>query len=211
MTTRRVSGVAKPAAPRSGEIPQFERFLAELSARFINLPAARIDQAIIDALRRFVEILGVDRSQLIRFSADGEEIVVTHSWAVEGVPAVARKSITETFPWVLRRVRADVPVVVARLDNLPAEAAVDKATWRRIGVKSNLTMPMKVAGKVEGVIAFGCLRRARNWPEYLVERVRVLATIFGNALAHKRAQEELDASIDFERTVSETLAALLTA
>jgi FixJ family two-component response regulator/signal transduction histidine kinase len=39
----------------------------------------------------------------------------------------------------------------------------------------------------------------------------VLATIFGNALAHKRAQEALDAAISFERTMSDVLAALLTA
>ena len=51
----------------------------------------------------------------------------------------------------------------------------------------------------------------RTWPEALVERIRVLATIFGNALAHKRAQEALEAAMGFERTVSGLLAALLTA
>jgi CheY-like chemotaxis protein len=45
---------------------QFDRLRAELSARFINLPAAQVDGAITDALRSIVELLGVDRSQLIR-------------------------------------------------------------------------------------------------------------------------------------------------
>lgn len=51
---------------------------------------------------------------------------------------------------------------------------------------------------------------AHSWPDELVERVGVVATIFGNALAHKRVREALDAAIDFEQTAFEVLAALLT-
>ena len=41
----------------------FERLLAELSARFINLPAAEVDGAITDALRQIALLLDVDRAQ----------------------------------------------------------------------------------------------------------------------------------------------------
>jgi FixJ family two-component response regulator/signal transduction histidine kinase len=211
MTTRRVSAAAKPAPPRIGEILQFERFLAELSARFINLPAARVDDAITDSLRRIVELLGVDRSLLIRFTPSGDEPTVTHSWTRKGVPAVTTTIVTARFPWAVSRFRVGQAVVFSRLDALPPEAGVDTASWERAGVRSHLSLPMSVAGRIEGAIALACLGRGRAWPDDLVERVRALATIFGNALAHKRAQEELDASIDFERTLSDVLAALLTA
>jgi FixJ family two-component response regulator/signal transduction histidine kinase len=187
----------------------FERLLADLSTRFINLPADRIDDAITDTLRRIVEEFGVDRSQLIRF-LDGGDTVITHAWAMEGVPVVAPRSIESDFPWALRRLRAGHPIVAPRIDDLPQEAAVDKETWRRAGVKSNLTMPMTVAGGIEGMIAFGCLRREHDWTDELVERMRVLATIFGNALAHKRAREALDAAVEFEQTASNVMATLLT-
>ncbi len=204
-----------PDAP-SGAAPlrkllEFERLLAELSARFVNLPAAEVDGAITDALRQIVVLLDVDRSQLIRFARRGGEVEITHSWAVDGVPAVPPKSIADDYPWAARRLRAGEPVVVPRLDDLPPEAAVDAATWRRVGVKSNFTMPLRVAGRVEGAIALGCLRHSREWPEALVARCRVLAEVLANALAHKRAQEALDAAMGFERTVSGVLAALLTA
>ena len=39
----------------------------------------------------------------------------------------------------------------------------------------------------------------------------VLAEVFANALAHKRAREALDGALEFERNVSSILAALLTA
>jgi FixJ family two-component response regulator/signal transduction histidine kinase len=69
---------------------------------------------------------------------------------------------------------------------------------------------MAVRGQIGGALAFGCLRRARDWPEALVERAQALADVFANALDHKRAQEALDAAVEFERTVSRILAELLT-
>lgn len=187
---------------------RFERLLADLSARFVNLAPAEVDEAIVDALRQIVELLEVDRCILIRFAESGDEVFVTHSWAVAGVPAVAPKFIEHSFPWVLGKVRDGDAVVLPRTDAMPPEAAVDAESFARAGSKSNLTMPMIVAGRVEGAMAFACLRRSRDWPDALVERIRVLAGVFGNALAHKRARESLDGSMRFERVVSDVLAGL---
>jgi FixJ family two-component response regulator/signal transduction histidine kinase len=199
-------GPAEAAVP---ETLEFERLLADLSAGFVNLPAARIDDAIIRALRRIVASLGADRAQLIRFS--GDEVVITHSGALDGVPAAPRRSLADDYPWVVGRIRSGAPAVIPGVNDMPPEAAVDQASFRRVGVKSNLTTPMKVGGKIEGCIAVGCLRQARDWPVPLIARMGVVADVFANALAHKRAQEGLDAAIGFERLTSRILASLLTA
>lgn len=199
-----------PNSPILGEFLAFEQLLSELSAGFVNLPASGVDEAITDALRRIVGLLGVERCNLVRFATD-DEPRVTHSWSVEGVAAVVLRPISSDFPWLLRRIRAGAPVVVARLADLPPEAAVDHTTWRRVGVKSNLTVPMTVGGRIEGAIAIASLRREGQWSEQLVSRLRIIADVFGNALAHKRAQEALDTAMRFERTVSEVLGMLLTA
>jgi FixJ family two-component response regulator/signal transduction histidine kinase len=192
-------------------LPQFERLLADLSARFVNLPAAKVDSAITEALRQIVLLLQVDRCQLIRLPPGPGAAEVTHSWAVDDVPAVQPKSISAAFPWVIARWRAGLTVVAPRIDDLPPEAAVDKASFRRVGTRSHLGMPLIVAGRAEGAIVFGCLRRERDWPDELVERIGVLADVFANALAHKRAVEALDAAMGFEQIVSDILAALLKA
>jgi FixJ family two-component response regulator/signal transduction histidine kinase len=206
------SGIAfETGTPQPEASAAFERLLAQLSARFINLPAAGVDDAITDALRQIVVLLGADRGQLVRFTHSPDDGFVTHSWAVNGVPPVPPRAIGERFPWALRQLQNGTPVVLARIADLPPQASIDRASFEAIGVKSNLTMPMTVGGRVEGAIAFGCLQRAREWPDDLVARCRVLAEVFANALAHKRAQEALDESLHYERLVSETLAALLTA
>jgi FixJ family two-component response regulator/signal transduction histidine kinase len=202
---------ARSARPLPPKDVFFERLLAELSARFLVLPIHQVDHAITNALRQIVELIGVDRSQLIRFSPTGDAVQVTHSWAVDGVPPVAPKSLADRFPWLMRRIRDGQVVVIPRVDDLPSDAVVDKASFQVVGTKANLTVPMRVAGQVEGALAFGCLRHQREWPDVLVERACILAEVFANALAHKRAREDLDAAIKFERKASDILRALLAA
>jgi signal transduction histidine kinase len=204
-------GVPAPDAQSIGELLAFERLLAELSAGFVNLPTTSVDDAITDALRRIVGLLDVDRANLIGFARQTGESYLTHSWTVDAFAPTVLRPVSGDFPWAMQRLQAGHPILFSQLDELPAEAAADAATWRRVGVKANLTVPMTVGGRIEGAIALASFRRERHWPGELVSRLRILAEVFGNALAFKRARESLDSSMKFERLVSGTLAALLTA
>ncbi len=190
----------------------FESLLAELSARFLTLPTADVDAAITDALRRIASLLGVDRTQLIRFERPRSGAHVTHSGAVPGIAEGAPDTaLALAFPWALARMRKGEITAYARLDDLPPEAATDKAVWQRYGVKSELIVPLWVDGRVDGAIVLDCDRAERSWPPDVVERAQAMTTIFGSALTHKRAREALDAAMRFERTASSILARLLAA
>jgi GAF domain-containing protein len=163
--------------------------IAELSAHFINLPADAVDEAIVDALQRIVTLLDVDRGQLIEFKS--EEVWITHSWAVDGVLAISRKLIGEKYPWIMSKLRNGDAVILRNLDDFPAEADLDRASLHNAGSKANLMVPMRVAGRVVGALALGCVREERPWPAEVVARARALADIFANALAHKSTLETL--------------------
>lgn len=191
---------------------EFERLLADLSARFINLPSDRVDAAITDALRQIAKLLEVDRTQLIRFARPRAAPRVTHSGAVQGIAEGApARAIAEAFPWAIGRLLAGQVTSFERLSDLPPQAAVDRVTWHKFGVKSELVVPLRVDGQVDGAVVLDCDRKERTWPAALVERMHVLAAVLGNALAHKRAREDLDAAIAFERMTSDILGALLAA
>ena len=197
--------------PSTGHVA-FESLLAELSARFLTLPSADVDAAITDALRRIASLLEVDRTQLIRFERPRGGAHVTHSGAVQGIAEGAPDTaLAAAFPWALARMRKGEITAFARLDELPPEAATDKAIWQRYGVKSELIVPLWVDGKVDGAIVLDCDRAERAWPPDVVERVRAMTTIFGSALTHERAREALDVAMRFERTASAILARLLAA
>src|SRR5262245_46410110 len=100
-------------APAAEALPAFELLLAELSAKFINLPATAVDGAIADALRRIVTLLDVDRGVLLRIRVS--QVHVTHAWAVDGVPTPPLKAMQDRYPWTFDRVRRGRTVVVPRV------------------------------------------------------------------------------------------------
>jgi len=191
------------------ELTRFERLLLDISTRFINPPAGSFDDAIVDALRRIVETLEIDRSTLNLMSTARGRIEVAYSYAVPGVELTPRMaSGPVSWPWAWSLLSADRPVVYARLDDLPAEASLDRANWERVGLKSHVTMPMFVGGELLGGLSFGTVRRERTWPHALLADMRRVAEIFGHALVHLYTQEELDRALGFERLASRILASI---
>jgi PAS domain S-box-containing protein len=172
---------------------RFESFLARLSATFIHLPAEEVDGQIERGLQQIVEFLGVDRSSLAQFSADGRELVVTHSYAVPGFAPLPRVDLVAIWPWYTAEVRRGGVLRLTRLpDELPAEAVQERAYYAREGgPRSHVAVPFKVGTAVLGVIGFGSYRREIDWPDELVQGLQLVGEVFANAVARQRADVDL--------------------
>lgn len=166
---------------------RFEAFLADLSATFVNVVADLVDSQIVSALRQIVMFLDIDRSGFAELL--GDQMLITHSFELPGVPPSPRIIVEKHFPAYARMVRAGEPFQLP--DDLPEDAVAEREYCARSGLLSQLTVPLKVTGAVVGGIGFASLRAKVNWPEELIRRLRLVGDIFTNALARKRAEEAL--------------------
>ncbi len=182
----------------------FETVLAELSAMFINLPTNQVDGQIEKAQRRICEALSLDRSMLGQVSPKLGELAITHSWRAEGMQDDIQVT-PDDFPWSARTVLGGTAICFARVDELPPEAVKDKEAYHRQGPKSGVMFPLMTGGSVIGALAFGMEREEREWPRELVERLRLVAEVFSNALARKRTSEELETAYSELRQQKEML------
>jgi formate hydrogenlyase transcriptional activator len=176
------------------ERQRFESLLAEISARFVNLPADRVDGEIEDAQRRVCECLGLDLSSLWQWSAENPRLLtLTHLYRPLGGPSVPEPmDAEEYFPWCLKQLLAGRIIAVSSTEDVPAEAARDQETWRHYGIKTTLTIPLSAGGgPIIGVLSFNTMLSERSWPEPLVKRLQLIAEVFVNALARKHADQEL--------------------
>jgi signal transduction histidine kinase len=98
---------------------------------------------------------------------------------------------TTSFPWLTRKAFSGEVVVLSRLKDLPPEASKDLADFRLMGNKSNVTVPLRIAGIVVGAVMFGTLLSERAWSQQEVQRLKLVAEIFGNALERKRVEAEI--------------------
>ena len=105
-----------------------------------------MDGQIKEAQKRICETLGLDRSTLAQLPVEGDDLIVTHSWAAEGFN-VAGPLSRRDLPWMARRMMSGQLVKIARIDDLPEEAAKDKETLRQNGLKSSVVFPLSRRGK----------------------------------------------------------------
>ena len=187
-----------------------ERLLADLSTRFTHLPVERIAEEIEHGLRRLVEFLGTDRSTLFEFSSDGTRFTPVASWARPGLAPYANPLVQAEVPWYHAQLVRGETIRYERLpDDLPDEAVQEKEYTRRIGMQSNLTVPIMVGGQPICALATGAFRTPRGWPDPVVERVRLVGQVLANALYRQRVETALRAAVTgLEQTQAELQARL---
>ena len=173
---------------------KFETLLAEISVRFVNLPADQIDGEIKETQRRICELLNLDRSALWQVpEREPGTLLLTHIHQPQGAPPISRQpNASDLFPWTAQKVLAGETVAITKVSELPPEAVRDRESYGLYGTKSTVVVPLSVGGgPIFGLLTFAVMREKRDWPETVVKGFRLIAQVFANALARKHADEQL--------------------
>jgi formate hydrogenlyase transcriptional activator len=179
------------AAPRSDasaeELLAFERMLADLSARFANVPAEQVESEIQIAQMILRQFLGFDRSTFAEFREDGS-LVVLSSTAVQGVDPTPLGPVPTQLALFLAKLRAgEIFAVQDPANDLPPEAIGEAEYFQRTGLRSHLSIPLRIGGHIIGAIAFAAFRETRAWPDDLIARLKLVGGVFAHA-AHGRSK-----------------------
>ncbi len=172
---------------------QFETLLSEISTGFINLPPEQIDSAIQDAQTRFCEVLDLDFAALWQVSHENPDLIYLSHFhrRLEGPPLPDRMDAQGYFPWCLRQATAG-KVIAVSTETVPPEAARDREMWRHYGIKSSVVVPLLVGrNSFMGALSFNTMLKERIWPDQLVKQLQLLAQVFANTIARKRADHAL--------------------
>lgn len=171
----------------------YSRLIADISARLVKVSNEELDAEILRALREALLPLDVDRGGLLEIIDDSPVVRISHFWYAEGVEQVSNEiNLVEPFPWsyhqlvVLGNVR-----VLAKVEDLPPEAEVDRQSYRMMGTKSALGIPLFIGTQVRYLIVVQTQTAERDWPEELVTTLRLLGEIFVSALQRREADEAL--------------------
>ncbi|MGZ6210190.1 MAG: hypothetical protein ACXWL9_08590, partial [Syntrophales bacterium] len=185
---------------------RFEELLSNISSRFVNILPDRVDSEIEHGLRQILEFFQVDRCVLLQTLPDKTLWKITHVAATEDVPPVPQGTELPISinPWAYDKLIQKREVLsFSRLDDVPAEASVDRQTWIEWGIRSNLNIPIIIGEPVDHIIAINSVKGERVWPEELIPRLRLLGEIFVNALERKQIRLEIEERLRFERLISD--------
>jgi len=184
---------------------RFERLLSDLSGKFVNIPPDRVDSEIEYGLRQILEFFQVERCGLLQILPDKASWQITHVATVEDVPPVPLgvELPVSLHPWAYDKlIRKGEVVSFSRLDDLPAEANIDRQTWIEWGIRSNLIIPIIIGKPADCVVAINSVKTERVWPEELIPRLRLVGEIFASALERKQIRLQIEERLRFETLIS---------
>jgi PAS domain S-box-containing protein len=173
-----------------------ERIIADVSRQFIYLSSPNIDAAILDALGKIGEYAGADRSYVGEFSIKDRRVGRTHEWCRPGVqPQIddVRGLCLDDLPWFMRQLMDPGYILASELEDLPAEAGLEKQLWLRRGVQSIARVPMIYCGELRGFVGLDALAHQRDWSREEIVFLQRMAEIFCNTLERQWYQETLAA------------------
>lgn len=175
---------------------QFEQLLSDLSGGFSNIPSERVDAQISAALRKLLDFFGVDRCCLIKLDSIKAKAQIVHAAYGSGVRSIPeREDIRALIPWTCRQLASEERAVkFAYPEQLPAEAALDRETYRGWGMRSVLLVPVLVAGPVHYVFAMATAHEAHDWPDEYLMRLRVLGATLADTRVRKDTADALQRS-----------------
>jgi signal transduction histidine kinase len=158
----------------------------------VNIPPDRVDSEIEDGLRQILGFFQVDRCMLLRLFLDKASWQITHTASSSNVPThpAGVELPRSLYPWAYEKLAKKHEVMsVSRLDDLPAEAKVDRQTCIEVGIQSYVNIPILIGESVSHIIHVSSVKSERVWPDELLPRLRLLGEIFVNALQRKQAEE----------------------
>jgi signal transduction histidine kinase/ABC-type uncharacterized transport system substrate-binding protein len=175
--------------------------IADISSKFVNIPASEVDREIHDAQHRICKLLDLDASVLWQWDADAPGMFnATHIHSLRDGPQPPMQMNAADFPWILQEILSGHTVAIPSVDAMPPAASKDQDTARRMGIRSGLGLPLSLGGQSPiGILGFNALRQERNWPPDLIERLKLVAEIVANALARKKADHDLRESAEAKR------------
>ncbi len=89
---------------------RFERFISDLSARFVGIAAKEVGGEITHWLQRITEFFQVDRTSLGLFSEDGARLELAYEYHLDGVEPAPAALSGEQAPWYLEQLNRGHPV-----------------------------------------------------------------------------------------------------
>src|SRR4029434_4117374 len=128
-------------------------------------------------------------------------------WSRPGVPPMVTATNQSQFPWLFEQIHKG-EVVRLPVSEAPPGTSTDLQSLQKLQTLSTAVAPLVDGEVVVGTLSVGTVREERRWPDELVPRLRLLADIFGCALARQRADR---AARESARDIRDLAGRLMTA
>ncbi|PJF36758.1 MAG: hypothetical protein CUN49_03720, partial [Candidatus Thermofonsia Clade 1 bacterium] len=177
-----------------------ESLLATISAQFVSLPIAEVDERIAHALETLGNFIGADRAMLLNFTLPPSPLTITHLWEAPHIvgrfPDVPLEAPYHFYKEVFERQEV---LIIPEVQRLPEDHVVRSFLTAR-GVRTLMAIAMRDQGTLRGCLIFSAVSQARPWHYEDAALLAIAADVFASALRRaeiNRTLRESEARLRF--------------
>ena len=182
---------------------RFESLLAGLSATFANISTERTNAEIEKALEKLRAFLKLDRVSLFETANGDGPFVLSYSVSRAEIPPGPRSFSRDDFPWIVPTLLQGADCVLRRPKDFPHDAQKEQEFFEERHYSFMTFVPLRANQLTVGSLAFIAFG-AGNWPDTVIQRLRVVADIFVNPFLHKRIVDGLQESQERFHMIADT-------
>ena len=176
--------------------------------RFINIEStlSRITQVLFDSndldlcLSEMGKAVQVDRISTFLLDKQDKHILKSFEWCDKGTDSILGPLVAleqNPFMWGQDELLKQKIIIINDVEKLPKEAEFIKKVLTRMGVKSQVVLPLIIDNFIIGVIFFDDSNKVRNWYDFEIRLLKVFADVvqlyfsrmlISDALAEKEKQ-----------------------
>lgn len=172
---------------------EVEALVLEISSEFINLPMVKIDNGIINSIKKLAEHCNAEKGSLFTFSKDLKLVTNTHEWCknpkdsqirqLQGIPA-------ESLGYNFKKLKKSENLILTKLEDLKTKS--EKQWVKHYGFRPILFVPLILENRLYGTLGFyGAINEEKKWHEQFVSILKLISDVFVGTLERKEYEKEL--------------------
>lgn len=169
----------------------FETLISDISRNIITAGSNDQERVVGDALQQIAEALDIDRISLFQYSADRTQLKAISFFAKEGAGPPPEILAASEVPWIYRQIDSGETVVFKSVEDLDPAAQTERQLLDRMGIRAGVVIPLTVKDVTIGALSFASLAKAIDWPDSLMNRLRMVADIVANAHMHRLSESAI--------------------
>lgn len=173
----------------------FQKMVLDISFEFMNINQENFDENVNNLLEKIGSFFNVDRTYLFIIN-NNKTMTYSHEWCGAGInPEVGtiEEIPLDVFPWWIDQLNKNNLVYVEDVNAMSDKATAEQDQLYRQEVKSLISVPIIVEGKIKAFIGIDSVRSTKKWTEENIELLYIMAKILSRGIT----QINYDKKIDF--------------
>lgn len=183
-------------AGRMSDLSAWSELASDVVLRLVGAFDDELDDVVNETLGLIATRCEAERGYITFYDPVHDTFDISHEWT-QGVvphrPAIQNVELLQ-FPWSVGYASRQEVLVVHDLDDLPPEAAAERASFGAFGVRGIIQVPIVLNGTTVGIAGLNRFRPDAAWDPALVEFVARAGQAVGVALMRQRAAREIAAA-----------------